>query len=109
MLVRFNPKTDLRMHSVVKYDLRLSRANITFQNSLYELLYLSSTISIHFFTLACPCSRNYVLLFFRFLLLALTQVWSQMHSFYLYFLIFNDGPIIITANKGYGIAPSWHT
>ncbi|WRX34391.1 hypothetical protein QQP08_026878, partial [Theobroma cacao] len=37
------------------------------------------------------------------------QVWSQMHSFYLYFLIFNDGPIIITANKGYGTAPSWHT
>ncbi|TYH68851.1 hypothetical protein ES332_D05G017200v1 [Gossypium tomentosum] len=30
MLVRFNPKTDLRIDSVVKYDLRLSRANITF-------------------------------------------------------------------------------
>lgn len=29
MLVRFNPKTDLHVEAV-KYDLRLSRANITF-------------------------------------------------------------------------------
>ncbi|KAJ6992579.1 hypothetical protein NC653_015849 [Populus alba x Populus x berolinensis] len=30
MLVRFNPKTDLHVKVIVKYDLRLSRANITF-------------------------------------------------------------------------------
>ena len=46
MLVRFNPMTDLRVE-VVKDDLRLSRANITFCMSFPHLLsHLPDQISL---------------------------------------------------------------
>ncbi|TYH15091.1 hypothetical protein ES288_A05G016400v1 [Gossypium darwinii] len=48
MLVRFNPKTDLRIDSIVKYDLRLSRANITFHIPSILLPSSSSCLSFYF-------------------------------------------------------------
>ncbi|TYI79344.1 hypothetical protein E1A91_D05G016400v1 [Gossypium mustelinum] len=57
MLVRFNPKTDLRIDSVVKYDLRLSRANITFH--IPSILLPSSSsccsflVTVHIYVFYC--------------------------------------------------------
>ncbi|KAL4278351.1 hypothetical protein GQ457_03G045720 [Hibiscus cannabinus] len=54
ILVRFNPKTDLRMDSVVKYDLRLSRANITFHFPSFLLPNLPpSSSSLTYYIMLC--------------------------------------------------------
>ncbi|KAK8294680.1 hypothetical protein V6Z11_D05G015800 [Gossypium hirsutum] len=62
MLVRFNPKTDLRIDSVVKYDLRLSRANITFH--IPSILLPSSSSCCSFLYLFI---LNFCMVFFQFI------------------------------------------
>ncbi|KAI9392259.1 hypothetical protein POPTR_006G066150v4 [Populus trichocarpa] len=64
MLVRFNPKTDLHVKVIVKYDLRLSRANITF----------SGLFAFPAFT-----SRSLLSCFSQFLSLACLVILSSSH------------------------------
>ncbi|KAJ6922077.1 hypothetical protein NC652_015899 [Populus alba x Populus x berolinensis] len=53
MLVRFNPKTDLHVKVIVKYDLRLSRANITF-SGLFAFPAFTSGLFCHILSVFDP-------------------------------------------------------